>query len=113
MRPETLPQGTTSVNKWKNETTNITINHSYPKLKSGTWSLTLVIYGAKVENLGYSPALSWGRSKATLTKTNNICEAPSGYNSAVLAPIFSGGTGEYTIRTKFVKGNTILIGFSQ
>jgi len=98
---------------WKNETNGTTVNYSYPKLKSGSWHFTLVIYGAKVECLGYSPALSWGRSKATLTKTNNICEAPNGYNSAVLAPTFNGGTGEYTIRTKFVKGNTILIGFSQ
>jgi len=39
--------------------------------------------------------------------------APSGYHSAVLAPTFQGGSGEHTIRLKFVSGNTILIGFAR
>jgi len=57
---------------------------------------------------------AWGRMISKITKTDNVLNAPDGYNSAVLAePFYGGSAGEHCVRMKFVSGNTILIGFTQ
>ena len=63
---------------------------------------TYVIYGAKVELLAPAPILPvgaasngsspWGKMISKITKTDNILNAPDGYNSAVLAKTFGGGS---------------------
>ena len=99
---------------WTIEGTDSVTSYTYSPLTSGTWNLGVVIYGAKVELLK-NPTLkpiSWDKRNTTMTLDNRILDAPSGYNSANLTPSFQGGSGEHTVRMKFVSGNTILIGFA-
>ena len=96
-------------------------SYTNSSLTSGSWYFCVVAYGAKVELIsssaggggGGGSSVSWGRMKGTIKKRGDIIDAPNGYNSAVVAPTFNGGSGEHTIRVKFVSGNTILIGFAQ
>ena len=103
--------------KWTIEGTSSVTTYNFSKLTSGPWNFAIVSYGAKVELIGGGPAAvqpSWGRMHSSVTKeANNTLNAPSGYHSMVLAPTYKGGSGEHTVKIKFVSGNTILIGFAK
>ena len=42
-----------------------------------------------------------------------IADGKSGFNTAFLAPEYLGGSGEHTVKLKFVSGNTILVGLAK